>query len=99
MTERYMRILSERHHVSKSRRRMTMGERAAQFAPFAALVGYESAVGEAARLTTRRIELDDYEIERLNAKLLLAAERKEALVSITYFAATSISAFAASSAL
>lgn len=37
---------------------MPMLDRAAQFAPFAALTGYEAAVGETARLTSERRELD-----------------------------------------
>ena len=40
--------------------------RAAQFAPFAALTGYDDAVTEKARLTEKKIELDEYEKEELN---------------------------------
>ena len=46
-----------------------MLDRAAQFAPFAALTGYESAVGETARLTSERRELDAQEAEELNRRL------------------------------
>lgn len=40
--------------------------RAAQFAPFAALNGYEEAVAETARLTDKKIELDEYQKDELN---------------------------------
>ncbi|MEI3102313.1 MAG: hypothetical protein V8T45_11485 [Oscillospiraceae bacterium] len=45
---------------------MPVGDRAAQFAPFAALTGYEDAVEEAARLTESKIELDRDRIEELD---------------------------------
>ena len=38
---------------------MSMHDRAAQFSPFAALVGYDDAVAESARLTDSRIELGE----------------------------------------
>ena len=46
-----------------------MLDRAAQFAPFAALMGYEAAVGETARLTSERRELSSQEAEELNRRL------------------------------
>lgn len=57
------------HHVSKTRPQMPVGERAAQFSPFAALTGYEAAVEETARFTEERISLDEAEKERLNETL------------------------------
>lgn len=60
--------------------------REAQFAPFAALTGYNDAIDEAARQTDRKIELDEYEIERLNNKLKYLSEASEAdEVVITYY--------------
>ena len=47
---RYDDIINLPHHVSPTRQRMSMHDRAAQFAPFVALVGYDDAVGETARL-------------------------------------------------
>lgn len=38
---------------------LNIESRAAQFAPFAALVGYDSAIKETARITDKRIEIDD----------------------------------------
>lgn len=60
--------------------------REAQFAPFAALTGYNDVIDEAARQTDRKIELDEYEIERLNNKLKYLSESSEAdEVVITYY--------------
>lgn len=60
--------------------------REAQFAPFAALTGYNDAIDEAARQTDRKIGLDEYEIERLNNKLKYLSEASEAdEVVITYY--------------
>lgn len=65
--------------------------RAAQFAPFAALTGYEDAVTETARLTDRRLEIDEYTMEELNRKLGYILENTETLpeTSVTYFVADS----------
>lgn len=54
----YDDIIRLPHHVSQNHPQMSMHDRAAQFAPFAVLTGYEAAVGETARLTTERRELD-----------------------------------------
>ena len=60
--------------------------REAQFAPFAALTGYNDAIDEAARQTDRIIGLDEYEIERLNNKLKYLSESSETdEVVITYY--------------
>ena len=52
-----------------------MLDRAAQFAPFAALTGYKAAVGETARLTAERRELDAQEAEELNRRLVAIIAR------------------------
>lgn len=59
--------------------------RAAQFAPFAALTGYDAAVEESARLTDSKVELDDYEKEELNRRLLFMRENLNLEYEITYF--------------
>ncbi len=83
----YDDIIRLPHHVSQNHPQMPLRDRAAQFAPFAALTGYEAAVGETARLTAERRELDAQEAEELNRRLTdLAArlpERPE--VTIEYF--------------
>ena len=65
----YDDIIHLPHHVSQNHPQMPMLDRAAQFAPFAALTGYEAAVGETARLTSERRELDAQEAEELNRRL------------------------------
>lgn len=87
MTGKYDDILRLPHHVSASRKPMAMTARAAQFAPFAALSGYDAEVQEAGRLTDRPIEPDEYEKEALNARLRLLARhfREEWVVSLVFF--------------
>ena len=65
----YDDIIHLPHHVSQNHPQMPMLDRAAQFAPFAALTGYEAAVGETARLTAEKRELDAQEAEELNRRL------------------------------
>jgi len=62
-------IINLPHHVSTKHPQMSLQDRAAQFSPFAALTGYEAAVKETARLTDRRIELDEGEKEKINLQL------------------------------
>ena len=65
----YEDIINLPHYVSTKRTRMPLRDRAAQFAPFAALTGHEEAVKETARLTETRIQLDVDEIQLLDQKL------------------------------
>lgn len=69
MADNYEDIINLSHHISKKHRPMPREARAAQFAPFAALTGYESDVNEAARYTDKRRELGEYETERLNRRI------------------------------
>ena len=66
---------------------MSMHDRAAQFSPFAALVGYEDAVKETARLTDARREMLEDEIAELNRQLGELAERlsERPEIRVTYF--------------
>ena len=66
---------------------MSMHDRAAQFSPFAALVGYDDAVAETARLTDSRAELTEDEMSELNANLnrLLDSLDEQPQISVTYF--------------
>ena len=63
------------HHVSRNHPQIPLRDRAAQFAPFAALTGYEAAVGETARLTAERRKLDPQEAAELNRRLTERAAR------------------------
>lgn len=86
---KYDDILHLPHHVSPTRKRMTMAERAAQFSPFAALVGYEDAVRETGRVVEQRIELSEEEkavLDRKQQIILAALELGERpTVTVTYF--------------
>lgn len=83
----YDDIINMKAHVSLNRPRMSMENRAAQFAPFSALTGYEEAIKEMGRLTEEKIELDN------GLKLLLSDKLNEIdeninlhrSVSFTYF--------------
>ena len=66
---------------------MSMHDRAAQFSPFAALVGYDDAVAETARLTDSRAMLTEDEMSELNTNLnrLLDSLDEQPEISVTYF--------------
>ena len=85
----YADIFRLPHHVSDHYPPMSLYDRAAQFAPFAALVGYDDMIREEARLVDHKIELSDEEITRLNRKLRLITDEitggTKPEVSITYF--------------
>lgn len=66
MTNRYDDIINSPAPVSKYHAHMSMHDRAAQFAPFAALTGYDDEVDEVSRLTETKTELTDDEIDYIN---------------------------------
>ena len=84
---KYDDIIGLPHHVSATRPRMSMIDRAAQFSPFQALTGYGAAIQETGRLTDRKIELSEDERIVLDMKqqILLDNIRERPDVSITYF--------------
>ena len=87
MNNQYDDIIHLPHHVSSTRPQMPLKDRAAQFAPFAALTGYDTAVKETARLTDARLELDDMQKEELNDRLQQLVNRTDncSEASFTYF--------------
>lgn len=87
MTEKYDDIINLPHHVSKKHPPMKAIDRAAQFSPFAALTGHDAAVKETARLTDKRVELDEYMKDYLSRKLQIIEDRLEdnPEIEITYF--------------
>ena len=87
MNGKYDEIMGLPHHVSQTRPQMPMSDRAAQFAPFAALTGYDAAIKETGRLTDERIELDVEALSALDMKyqLLMEALDEAPEVTITYF--------------
>ncbi|WP_337490927.1 hypothetical protein [Vescimonas sp.] len=87
MNNRYDEIMELPHHVSKTRPQMPLSDRAAQFAPFAALTGYDSAIKETGRLTDERIELDEEALTALDRKYQLLMDTLDDApeVTIIYF--------------
>ena len=85
--DEYDDIINLPHHVSKNHRQMPMEMRAAQFAPFAALTGYDAVINETARLTDQQVELEDYDNERLNRKYAELIENisEHPVVTVSYF--------------
>ncbi len=89
MAERfpYEDIVDLPHHVSRKHPQPTMADRAARFAPFAAIIGYEEMVLEEARVTDDRIEMDESSKAALNEKLNMILEfiDEQPEIKITYF--------------
>ncbi|MFV0362940.1 MAG: hypothetical protein ACK5LL_07615 [Suipraeoptans sp.] len=83
----YDDIINLPHHVSNTHPRMSIENRAAQFSPFAAVVGHDSAIKETARLTSRRIELSEGEIAKIDSVLRIISERVSTQpdITITYY--------------
>ncbi len=87
MTGPYDDILHMAYPWESTRPRMSAADRAGQFSPFAALVGYEASIAETARLTGPKIELTDSAKEDLNETLQrLSCDLKDRpFVKVTYF--------------
>lgn len=85
--QRYDDIIALKHYTSPNRTPMSRSDRAAQFAPFSALTGYEDAISETARQVDRKTELAEDALEALNRSLLLIREHPEQKteVCVTYF--------------
>ena len=82
----YSDIIILPHPQSRRHRQMPVSERAAQFAPFAALTGFGEQICEQARLTDRRPVLSDEDAFDLNEKLMIISQSKKRLrVSLSYF--------------
>lgn len=83
----YDDIINLPHHVSAKHPRMSLEARSAQFAPFAALTGYEDAIEETGRLTIEKIDIDDGIKCNINKKIQLIKSNllMHNKVSIKYF--------------
>ncbi len=83
----YDDIINLPHHQSDKRPHMSLYDRAAQFAPFSALTGHDDAIKETARLTDKKLELDDYEQMLLNNKMnfILNHINEQPEITVTYF--------------
>lgn len=87
MTGPYDDIIHLPHHVSAARPHMPAADRAAQFAPFAALTGHGAAIHETARLTDARKELSTDAKTALAEKLNLLMDKTigHPEITVTYF--------------
>ena len=56
---KYDDIINLPHHISSKHPRLSMEQRAAQFAPFAALTGYEKAIKETIKLNEERVDKNE----------------------------------------
>ena len=83
----YNDIIHLPYHGSKSHRRMTMSDRAAQFAPFAALTGHDAAIKETARIVEQKIELDESQKTLIDITLneIQNDASNDLHINITYF--------------
>lgn len=85
----YDDIINMPRHISSKHPQMKIIDRAAQFAPFAALTGHKESINEASRITDSKKELDENQKEILNNKLnyILLNLDKLLEIKITYFQA------------
>ena len=85
--DKYSSIIDLPYRKSSRHNPMSLEARSAQFAPFAALTGYEEGIIEAARRTERKISLDESYVDALNAKLQWLEDNISIKpeVTITYF--------------
>ena len=84
---KYDDILDFRYTGSEHHARMPRESRAAQFAPFAAMVGHDAAIAEVERLTEKRATLDEEAIRDLDERLQYLSSVTESCpeISVTYF--------------
>lgn len=86
MTENYDDIINLARPETKNREHMSRLNRAAQFAPFAALTGYAAAVSETGRLTEKKRVLSSDEIAILERRINFLIENEiNEKIKIKYF--------------
>lgn len=84
--EKYQNIINMPYVKSKKRHHMSNHDRASQFAPFAALNGYEEELIESSRTTSKKIELLQSDKDIISAKLMFIMVNKlEEEILFTYF--------------
>ena len=84
MATNYDDIINLSHHVSSTRPQMSMIDRAAQFSPFAALTGYDSAIKETGRMTYKKIEMDEEALNILNMKFQVLVDSLDDEPEVTF---------------
>ena len=87
MDKKYVEIINMPHHVSFNHPHMNNHDRAAQFAPFAALTGYDALIKEMARQTNKKITISKEKAEEISSKLTYLKERikENIIISVVYF--------------
>ena len=83
----YEDIVNLPRPISKKHPQPTLSDRAARFAPFAAITDYEAMVLEEARETEERIVPDENALSLLNEKLNILQEFPDKIheIKVTYF--------------
>ena len=86
-TNKYDDIINFPHHISKKHPQMSIEARSAQFAPFAALTGYEDLLKETSRITDEEVEINEDQKEILDMKIQILKEYIDTkpLVCAVYF--------------
>jgi len=86
-TNPYADIINLPRHISVRHPQMSMDKRAAQFSPFAAMVGHDAAIRETARLTEEQLELSEDEKDIIDGKLQWIQEhiKEQPEITVTYF--------------
>jgi len=87
MNRNYDDIINLPHHISKKHPQMSLEARSAQFAPFAALTGYDDMIDETARVTNSRKDLNEVQKAILDRKLQKIEEQisTKPQITVTYF--------------
>ena len=87
MSGKYDDIIDLPHPTSKKHPRMSRQNRAAQFSPFAALTGCDTAIRETARITEDRRELSEDAAVELNYKISLLQQEQAGVkkIKVIYF--------------
>ncbi len=92
----YGDIIDLPHHQSETRAHMPMKDRAAQFAPFAALSGFDEIVAEETRYTDTGKDLEEHECASIDRILVQIAqdlrEGKHPAASFTIFSPDALKA-------
>ncbi len=81
---KYDDIIEMEHHISKKHPQMSLYARSAQFAPFAALTGYEDAVKETGREVENRIDIGDELKNILDTKIHILTEKTDKRIETTF---------------
>ncbi|MCM1309137.1 MAG: hypothetical protein NC223_11105 [Butyrivibrio sp.] len=87
MNDNYDDIINLPHHISDTRPRMSLYDRAAQFSPFAAVTAHGEVIRETERLTEDKISLEESDAALINEQLLFISENLSGrpFVRVTYF--------------